>query len=174
MQVYKLRVLLDDKEVIYRDILIESKDNLESLHYAILDAFDLSNSEPASFYTSDNSWERLEEIPIVAFDESMQRQMNTTLLQDVLSQAGDKLIYIYDFLNEWYFFIELVDVLPYNKTAAYPLLVDSYGNSPDEQKRKKAILDDSLEDDSPKKNALFDDDIFEDFDDFENFEDYDF
>ena len=63
MQVFKLRVLLDDKDVIYRDILIDSKDNLESLHYAILDAFDLSNSEPASFYLSNDSWEKLEETP---------------------------------------------------------------------------------------------------------------
>jgi hypothetical protein len=172
MQVYKLRVLLDDKAVIYRDIVISADDHLESLHYAILDAFDLSNSEPASFYLSNNQWEKLEEIPIVAFDETQQRQMNETALSDVLQKKEDKLIYIYDFLNEWYFFIELVDILPYNQTAAYPMLIDAYGDSPNEKQRQQTVLSDNLE---KKNNDLFDDeDIFKDFDDFENFENYDF
>ncbi len=174
MQVFKIRVLLDDKEVIYRDILVVASDSLESLHYAILDAFDLSNSEPASFYISNNQWEKLEEIPIVAFDETQQRQMSETAISDVLQEHNDKLIYIYDFLNEWYFFIELVDILPYNQTAAYPLLIDTFGESPDEQKRNRAVLETGTGNRSTSSNDLFGDDIFDDFDDFENFENYDF
>jgi len=51
--IYRLRIILDTKQDVLRDIEIKSVNTFEDLHFAIINAFDFKDNEMASFYLSD-------------------------------------------------------------------------------------------------------------------------
>ena len=158
--IYKVRIILDAEEDIFRDIEIISEDTLEDFHNAITQAFGFMGDEMASFYTCDERWNQDEEIALFDMSESGSdvRLMNETLLEDVLSENTPKLIYVYDFLSMWTFFVELADITEKEDGRSYPNVLFSFGELPEAP---------------PEKN--FESEPDPDFDDsFESYEDLDF
>ena len=51
--VYKFRVILDVKEDVFRDIIIQGEATLEDLHNVINQSFGFAGDEMASFYLTD-------------------------------------------------------------------------------------------------------------------------
>ena len=137
--IYKIRVILDTEEDIFRDLEIEDENSLEEFHNAITQAFGFMGNEMAAFYTCDAEWNQDEEIPLFAMDEgdAQMRLMNETLLQDVLTEAAPKLIYVYDFLSMWTFFVELADIVEKEDGRTYPNLLFSFGELPDAPPEKQ-------------------------------------
>lgn len=158
--VYKIRIILDAEEDVFRDIEILQSDTLEEFHNAITQAFGFMGDEMASFYTCDASWKQDEEIALFDMGEngSDVKLMNETFLEDVITQEKPRLIYVYDFLSMWTFFVELADIVPKEDGRNYPNLLFSFGELPD------APPDKTFESES---NDAFDHDI-------ENYEDLDF
>lgn len=62
----------------------------------------------ASFYESDAQWGQGLEIGLMDMGEE-HLCMNRCSVSDHLQQAGDRLLYIYDFLAMWTFFLEVID-----------------------------------------------------------------
>ncbi len=151
--IYKIRIILDTQEDIFRDIEIEAENTLEDLHNTITQSFGLMGNEMASFYTCDENWNQEEEIAL--FDMSGEngslKLMNETFLEDVLSENSPKMIYVYDFLNMWTFFVELADIAKREDGRAYPNLLFSFGELPESPPEKsfesdqEFDIDDSLE-----------------------------
>ena len=52
--IYRIRIILDVKEDVFRDIEIEATSTLEDLHHAITQSFGFLGNEMASFYKSTN------------------------------------------------------------------------------------------------------------------------
>lgn len=50
---YKIRVILDVKEDIFRDIIVNETINLEELHFTIAKSFGFKGQEMASFYRTE-------------------------------------------------------------------------------------------------------------------------
>jgi len=163
--VYKFRVILDTEEDIFRDIAILEEDTLEDLHNAIVNAFGFDGMEAASFYACDDSWTQLEE-EISLFDMSDEQEagktMGNTAINAVLDEDQTKIIYVYDFLNMWTFFVELAAVEEEEPGTLYPELLFSHGVLPDDIPTKSFGAD-------PVSN----DDIYGDFDDDYDEEDFD-
>src|SRR5690606_7082430 len=107
--IHKYRVILDTEEDIFRDIAILDTDTLEDLHNTISNAFGFDGNEMASFYTCDDQWNQNEEIPLFDTGDTPGEQstMKDFVLQDILHQEQTKIIYVYDFLNMFTFFVEL-------------------------------------------------------------------
>jgi len=131
--IYKIRIILDAEEDIFRDLEIESDSTLEDFHNAITQAFGFLGSEMASFYTCDDNWNQDEEIALFDMTEngSEVRLMNETFLDDILTVKTPKLIYVYDFLNMWTFFVELADMVEKEDGRSYPNLLFSFGELPE-------------------------------------------
>jgi hypothetical protein len=171
--VYKFRVILDAEEDIFRDIAILNTDTLEDLHNAIVNAFGFDGLEIASFYMSDNEWTQGEEIPL--FDTGdiagEQKTMADHILADNLDEIDNKIIYVYDFLNMWTFFVELAAIEEPVSGATYPDLLFSHGEMP-ANAPEHAFGADGAEDDL---YGEFDDDYDEEdldmFDDDQSFGD---
>ncbi|SHG18156.1 IS1096 element passenger TnpR family protein [Flagellimonas flava] len=157
--IYKIRVILDAEEDIFRDLEIEASDSLEEFHNAITQAFGFGGSEMASFYTCDEEWNQDEEIALFDMGEngSDVRLMNETSLDDVLTEQNPKLIYVYDFLSMWTFFIELADIVEKENGRSYPNLLFSFGELPDSPPEKKF----------ESKPSVDFDDSFDSYDDFD-------
>ena len=130
--IYKLRVILDNEEDVFRDLAIENSDTLEDLHNAIVNAFGFDGSEMASFYTCDDNWNQEDEIPL--FDTGdvpgEMRIMSELTLEDMLYEKQTKIIYVYDFLNMWTFLVELAAIEERQIGATYPELLFSHGLMP--------------------------------------------
>lgn len=152
--IYKIRIILDAQEDIFRDIEIEANQTAEELHNAIVQAFGFMGNEMASFYTCDEEWNQDEEIALFDMSESGSevRLMNETGLDDVLNEKSPKLIYVYDFFNMWTFFVELADIVEKEDGRAYPNVLFSFGELPDSPPEKNfeskpsIDFDDELED----------------------------
>lgn len=137
--IYKVRIILDASEDIFRDLEIESQTSLEDFHNAITQAFGFLGNEMASFYTCDQEWNQEEEIALFDLSESGSdvRLMNETFLEDILTKKTPKLIYVYDFLSMWTFLIELADIVGKEDGRAYPNVLFSFGELPESPPEKK-------------------------------------
>ena len=151
--IYRFRVILDNdtEEDIFRDLEIRETDTLEDLHNIITQSFGFDGTEMASFYISDDQWNQGEEISLFDMSESGNevRLMNETALDDTVHEAQTKLIYVYDFLNMWTFFVELAEIAEENDTVDYPNLMFVQGQVPENAPEKlfEAESNDDLDDD---------------------------
>ena len=103
---YNIRVILESKEDVIRDIEINSDCLLSELHYYLIECFDLNKNELASFYTTNDELEIIDEIPLVSFEERSPNMENTKL-EIVLDEHNNNLIYVHDYMKMWRFLIEL-------------------------------------------------------------------
>ena len=103
---YNIRVILESKEDVIRDIEVNSDCLLSELHYYLIECFDLNKNELASFYTTNDELEIIDEIPLLSF-EDRSPNMENTKLEIVLDEHNNNLIYVHDYLKMWRFLIEL-------------------------------------------------------------------
>ena len=161
--IYRFRVILDNdtEDDIFRDLEIRETDSLEDLHNIITQSFGFDGNEMASFYVSDDDWNEGEEISLFDLsDDGDARLMSGTVIKDVVHEAQTKLIYVYDFLSMWTFFVELAEIVDEEEGMSYPNLMFAHGQIPDEAPDKNFEAEDTFDD-------------FDDFDDEIDLEDYD-
>lgn len=161
--IYKIRVILDAKEDVFRDIVVEEDIELEELHNAVAQAFGFDSSEMAAFYNCDDNWNQQEQYSLFDMGEEETALMSETPMKDVLNEEGTKLIYVYDFFNMWTFFVELASVESKSTEFSYPQLLFSFGELPESPPEKEFNFE--TEDNDDDLNMGFDD--MESFDDME-------
>ncbi len=150
--IYRFRVILDNdtEDDIFRDLEIRETDTLEDLHNIITQSFGFDGTEMASFYISDEQWNQGEEISLFDLsDDNSARLMNETEISSVVHEVQPKLIYVYDFLSMWTFYVELAEIVEEANGTDYPNLMFVKGQVPNE---------------APDK--LFEADPTDDFDEF--------
>ena len=152
--IYKIRVILDAEEDIFRDIEIDSGSSLEDFHNTITQVFGFVGNEMASFFTCDDQWNQDEEIALFDMGDtgSGVRLMNETFLEDILTEETPKLIYVYDFLSMWTFFIELADIVDKEDGKPYPNVLFSFGEIPDAPPEKEFKADPTFDFDNTLDN----------------------
>ena len=106
---YLIRITLESKEDIIRQIEISSNEKLVDLHNYLIKIFDLDKQELASFFTVDNDLEIQQEIPLFSFEENNPK-MEDFKLENLLFEKNDKLIYLFDYMKMWRFLVELIDI----------------------------------------------------------------
>ncbi|WP_418603330.1 IS1096 element passenger TnpR family protein [Hwangdonia sp.] len=160
--IYRFRIILDNdtEEDVFRDVEIRETDTLEDLHNIITQSFGFDGSEMASFYLSNDQWDQGEEISLFDLsDDNSARLMNETSLDSVVHEAQTKLIYVYDFLSMWTFYVELAEIVEEEEGYDYPNLMFVQGQVPDNAPEKLFEADD--------------DDTFNEFEDELDIDDYD-
>ncbi len=138
VNLFKFRVIMDTEQDVFRDIEIETEANFDSLHKAILDAFDFEQGEMASFYLSDEEWSKGLEISLMdmgGVDEDS-LSMSTTILSDMVMKPGDKILYVYDFMRMWIFYIELMEVKKDKPSTIYPRVALAFGDAPSQDSKE--------------------------------------
>ncbi len=139
---YKIRIILDTQKDVIRTIMVSRKINLETLHFTITQSFGFDGSEMASFYRTDNDWNQGEEIPLFNMSEAGEGiSMQNSFLRKSLPNVGDKLIYVYDFLHMWTFYVEVID-LSEATSNDLPKTILSIGEIPKEAPKKEFVAED--------------------------------
>ena len=138
VNLFKFRVIMDSEQDVFRDIEIETESNFDALHKAVLDAFDFEQGEMASFYLSDEEWSKGLEISLMdmgGVDEDS-LSMSTTILSDMVMKPGDKILYVYDFMRMWIFYIELMEVKKDKPSTIYPRVALAFGDAPSQDSKE--------------------------------------
>ena len=106
-----IRIHLEYKEDVIRDIAIASEKTIEDLHFEIIDALKLDENEMASFYMTNDEFELLQEIPLFKIDEKENSMlaMNEITVGAVFPEVNSQLLYVYDFLKMWRFSITFIE-----------------------------------------------------------------
>jgi len=151
--IYRIRIILDVEDDVLRDIEIGADASLEDLHFAITQAFGFLGNEMAAFYRSDENWHQGEELPLETMDQGP--NMRDEPLNTIFTPAQHHLIYIYDFLNLWTFFVELKEVGEVISGMSYPNLIHSEGEVPEEAPEKLFKAEDSLDTGDNDENDEF-------------------
>lgn len=130
--IYKIRAILNTEEDIIRDLAILKSESLEDLHNAICNAFGFTGHEMAAFYKADKDWNQGEEFPLFDMSDGTNNktQMQEVSIEDVLENNGSRLLYVYDFLTMWSFYIELVESDLEQQDFELPSLLFALGTIP--------------------------------------------
>ena len=161
--IFRIRIILDVEADVLRDIEIEAKCTLKNLHQAITKSFGFLGNELASFYESDKDWKQGKELPLFSIDDNA--TMENVKLDQIFIGSQKRLIYVYDFLNMWTFYVELKESGEIIPGVNYPNLIHSQGDVPENPPEKKFQTDgDLLFDDSQENeedtNLDYDEDTF--------------
>jgi len=190
MKTYVFRVVADIEEDVFRDIEILGSQNFEDLHDMIIESFDFTGDQMASFYMSDENWDKGEEIGLMDMgfgEEQGPRMMNVTAIEEMVSEKNEKILYLYDFLRMWIFYVEFFEERDFKEGTRYPRCIREAGLSPEETSKEIPDLTEGMFDEEPKKKSQQDeiDDILNEYSDnefgdesegegHENIDDYDF
>lgn len=178
----KFRILLDsDKnQEVFRDIFIDADASFEVFYQTILKSFNFTGQEMASFYVSNEDWDKGHEISWLdmSYDEKDDTDQLPTVmakakLSEFIEEPDQKFILVYDFLRMWIFLIELIG---YEKESpAEPAIILAIGEAPLED--SKAVSEDLFEGEEMDEDDEFGFDDMEDgFDeeDYGSYEEFDY
>ncbi len=173
MKVFQFRVLIDNVDGVFRDIQISEKSTFLELHNTIIEAFSFSGMEMASFYVSDEEWEKGEEITLMDImadpDQDPVKLMDEMALNDIVGDSGDRLLYVYDFMKLWIFYVELTSIMDATDDSGLPKVTLLVGDAPAEDSIDEAgAMKIELDESDPLFDSEFDiddDNRFESFDD---------
>ena len=118
----------------------------------------------ASFYRTDDEWNQGEEIPLFNMAEAGESiSMQSCILNEMLPNENNKLIYVYDFLKMWTFYVDVVEINE-DKRTDLPQTILEVGTIPSEAPEKEFVAD-KLGNDFDDQDNL--DDEFGNYDDFD-------
>jgi len=130
--IFKFLLLSDEIDDFKREIQIDADATFLDLHKAIIESVEYKDEEMTSFFICDDNWEKEKEITIVEMDTSSEEDsyvMNDCVLNDFLEDEKQKLLYVFDYMTERAFFIELTEIVT-GKSLDKPKCSISEGNPP--------------------------------------------
>ncbi len=125
MAVLKFRIYWEDDDSVYRDIVIKHTHTFFDLHQEILKCFEFDNKHKATFFRSNDKWQRGKEITLEKYDKKYVAEpllMSKTTIRSEIKDTNQKFIYIYDFNKNWTFMVELINV---NKEESHKTIYPS-------------------------------------------------
>jgi hypothetical protein len=136
MAVLKFRVYWEEDDAIYRDVLVKHTQNFQDLHFIILKAFEFDQKHDATFYRSNDTWQRGREISKEVYDRAYKVApllMEETIIGSEIIDTNQHFIYEYDFVKSWSFLIQLIQVVKNadaDMNLEYPLVSRIEGVGP--------------------------------------------
>ena len=130
--IYRFLLLSDEADNFKREIQISSQAAFLEFHQAILASTGFDPNQLYSFFICGDDWSKLTEVTQIEMDTSSEEDcyiMESTNLEELITDEGQKLLYIYDQISERVFFIELREVIT-GKKLAEPVCTKSVGNPP--------------------------------------------
>jgi hypothetical protein len=147
MAILRFRSYWEEDESIYRDVAIKHTQTFQDLHLAILKSFEFDSKHKATFYRSNDAWQRGREISLEKYDKDYRVDpliMAEVTIGSEIKDPNQKFIYEYDFNKNWHFMVELIQV---DKEASskleYPVCIRVEGLAPS-QYGTKGLVDKRL------------------------------
>jgi hypothetical protein len=136
MAVLKFRVYWEEDDAIYRDVLVKHTQNFTDVYHIILKAFEFDQKHDATFFRSNDTWQRGREISKAVYEKEYKAPpllMDETLVGTEIIDTNQHFIFLYDFVKSWTFLIELIQVIKNadaDMNLEYPLVSRVEGVGP--------------------------------------------
>jgi hypothetical protein len=130
--IYRFLIFSDEADDFVREIKIDSEATFLDLHHAIIKSTGYASDQMCSFFICDDDWSRRMEITLIDMDKSSEEDnyiMENTSLDELLSDEKQRLIYMFDYMTERAFFMELREIIP-GKKLAHAVCSRSQGTPP--------------------------------------------
>ena len=130
--VYRFLIASGEVEDFVREIKIDSEATFLDLHKAILASVGYSADEMSSFFLSDDEWSKQTEITLVDMGRPSDEDvyiMEDTRIDELVEDEDQRLLYVFDYMTERAFFIELREIIT-GKSLAQPICSGSEGTPP--------------------------------------------
>ncbi len=130
--VYQFRLVSDEVDNFKREIEIDADANFLSLCKAICASVNYERPPMCSFFVCDDGWEKGQEITLEDMgDDTMDEVylMAETPISDFVEDEGQRLIFVFDYLTDRSFFLELKKTRP-GEYLADPICTLSMGQAP--------------------------------------------
>jgi hypothetical protein len=148
MAVLKFRIYLEEDDSIYRDIAIRHKQTFLELHTAILQAYEFDSKHKATFYRSNDRWQRGKEITLEKYEKNYVVEpllMSDTNVGTEVFNPSQKFVYEYDFVKGWQFLIELILITKEEDgRLSFPAVVRKEGIAPSQYGTRSIMGDNKL------------------------------
>lgn len=143
MAILKFRVYFEEDDSVYRDVAIRHTQTFFELHEALLKSFEFDTKHGATFYRSNDNWQRGREISLEVYDKTYKAPpllMKETTIGSEIKDTNQKFIYVYDFAKNWTFLVELINVSKEeNPKLSYPAMVRKEGIPPSQYGTKSLL-----------------------------------
>lgn len=134
MAILKFRVYFEEDESVYRDVAIRHTQSFAELHETVLKSYEFDNKHKATFFRSNDHWQRGREITLEKYEKDYRAEpliMHETTIGSEIKDPNQRFIYLYDFNKNWTFLIELINVSKEeNPKLTYPTMVRTEGIAP--------------------------------------------
>ena len=143
MAILKFRVYLEEDDSVYRDVAVKHTQTFLDLHNIILKSFEFDNKHAATFYRSNDNWQRGRELSLEVYDKPY--KVAPLLMKDVvvgseIKGPNQKFIYEYDFVKHWLFHVALISVSKEESAkTTYPTLIRAEGIAPSQYGTKSLL-----------------------------------
>lgn len=138
----RLRIISGEDENFYRDIEISGSETFLTLHNFIQQLLKFDEGQMASFFMTDEEWQKNEEITLMDMDENSETFiMSETTINHFIKDKKQRLLYLFDFFNDRNLFIEAYEIN--NNTSTETKCIGEQGEAP-EQLDMSSILADSM------------------------------
>lgn len=136
MAILKFRVYWEEEDAIYRDVMVKHTQLFSDFHQIILKAFEFDQKHDATFFRSNDKWQRGREISKEVYQKEYPVApllMDETTIGSEIMDTNQHFIYLYDFNKDWTFLVELIQVIKNadaDMTIEYPSIARIEGVGP--------------------------------------------
>lgn len=180
--IYRFKLVSDEVSNFAREIEIDSEASFLDLRNIILDSVGYTKDDMNSFYVCEDDWSRHEEITLEDMGSSSDHDiwiMAETPLSELLEEEGQRLMFVFDYLTERAFFLELKECR-YGENLDKPCVITAKGDAPRQiiemevfeekiNKAAKALQQEDMDADFYGDSQYDDDELPEGFDDESSF-----
>ena len=112
--IYRFTLISDEADDFIREIQIDPEATFYDFHEAILKSVGYANDQMTSFFICDDDWEKEKEITLEEMDDNPEIDswvMKDTPISELVEDEKQKLLYVFDYMTERCFFIELSEII---------------------------------------------------------------
>lgn len=167
--IFKFVVISSEEESFLREFELDENNTLLDFHNILQEELEYDRSQMASFFTTSKKWEKEEEFTLFEMGANT-TPMDEVIIDDIVIEENQKLLYVFDMFNERTLFIECVGSINPVEGRTYPVCTRSQGKPPQQVLFLNFTKVASRVDDESDEELMDEEDP--DLSEFENMEDY--
>ena len=129
--VFKFRMLSDENDNFVRDLEVPYDMTLRGFHEFLVRILGYEACM-TSFFTAEGQWERLQEYTLLDMGDPESIPMENVSLGQLLHHNRERLIYLFDQLNNRALYLELTEAKKPEPTMEYPRVAFEHAPAPDQ------------------------------------------
>lgn len=153
MHIYRFKIKFEDQDEFSRDIELRADQTFEDFFLTVTENLKLDPASLSSFFICDHKYRKISEISLVEMNPASEDDggkkvpvMRSCRLNRYIDDPHQKLLLVYDYLNYWTFYIELIRIIPANPAYIYPRISKTEGEIPRELSAKPGEVIPEVED----------------------------